>query len=511
MFSQPPPYEPPPYEPHRYGIPAPDVEFDSSPYVCIKLSEAWIPIVLGALRALIWEFDYDGEETEQIFASEEGKRLLAAFSHGNLMCVGDIMYLLRQSPSDPCQLEQSIDNGQTWTPAFNFRLCLSSKKTFTDPESQAVMGATATAIANVINTYGGDPLVVFTDGAFDQSPDDEFRNGAMCYALNLLLVFLSKMVSDNIDNGTDWWDVAHFVAEALQYTGELILAVGGSALVEAGPQYALAVAAVTVAARYAKQFVEDQQRQPDWTPILSSDAQQALICCAMGTLQGNTPSLGLFSAMFTGCDVPELNADVVALLEYVTESEEVYIAFLDMCQQGFTAIDGGQSFSCGCGDDMIAQDFTAESGSEPGVSYGLGNWVLGDPRAGCGVYSQNVGIVAGNQTSSNWYKQRGVSVTHHSVTGTISRVRAKFDIEWSNYVQLDPGKIGYGGDERSFSIAEVGLGTDRWIERVASRSLSSDPLKFELFCYIRGTDNPVYAGNVVLKRIEIYGSGLSWA
>jgi hypothetical protein len=97
------------------------------------------------------------------------------------------------------------------------------------------------------------------------------------------------------------------------------------------------------------------------------------------------------------------------------------------------------------------------------------------------------------------------------VTGTISRVRAKFDIEWSNYVQLDPGKIGYGGDERSFSIAEVGLGTDRWIERVASRSLSSDPLKFELFCYIRGTDNPVYAGNVVLKRIEIYGSGLSWA
>jgi hypothetical protein len=230
----------------------------------------------------------------------------------------------------------------------------------------------------------------------------------------------------------------------------------------------------------------------------------------MDVLQGNTPSIGLFSSIFTGCSIPDLNADTLELLEYLTENEGVYLSFLKMCQTSFEALAGGQTFACGCGDEMIAAEFTTETGSEPGVLYGMQAWQVMGSRLGCGVYVAETGILAGNQSNAGFTKRRGVAI-YAPVSGTVARVRVNYDMEISNYMDGgEPAAISYGGDQRVFSIVEVGNGNDRWIERVASRVLTSDNLSTEVYCYKHGTDNPAYAGNVRIKRIEIYGSGLSW-
>jgi hypothetical protein len=500
----------PRYAPFSGEIPAPSVAYDAAPYHCLKISEAWVSIVIGALNTLAYECDYVTDEAGQIFAASEARKLILAVAHGNIACVEDIMYLLRQRPGDPCVLEQSVDNGLSWTTAFDYRLCFAAQKTFTEPELQDIIVTANVDVQTLVSIYQDNPINIFTDGTFDQSPDDEFRNGAMCYALNLLIIDLSRMAADRMDNGTDWRDVARFVAVAVKTVGEIILAFGGSTLLSAKPEWFFATAIAIGVADWAIGFIDANDREPDLAPLLSSDVQQALICCAMDVLQGNTPSIGLFSSIFTGCSVPDMNADTLELLEYLTESEDVYLSFLQMCQTSFEALQDGQQFECGCGDEMIAAEFTTESGNEPGVLYGLQAWVLGGANPGCGVYVAESGIHAGNENTADFTKHRGVSI-YAPVTGQVSRVRINYDMEISNRIDGgNPGYIYYGGDQRAFSIVEVGNGNDRWIERVASRSLTSDNVLCEVYCYIAGTTNPQWAGNVRIKRIEIYGSGLSW-
>jgi hypothetical protein len=498
------------YAPFSGEIPSPGVAYDAAPYHCLKISEAWVPIVIGALNALAYECGYVTDEAGQIFAANEAKMLILAVAHGNIACVEDVMYLLRQSPFDPCVLEQSVDNGLSWTTAFDYRRCFAKQKTFTEPELHDIIVTANVDVQALITIYQNDPVNIFTDGTFDQGPDDELRNGAMCYALNLLIVDLSQMAADRMNNGTDWRDVARFVAVAVKTVGEIILAFGGSVLLSTKPEWFYATAVAVGVSNWAIGFIDANDREPDLVPLLSSDVQQALICCAMGVLQGNTPSIGLFSSIFTGCSVPDMNADTLELLEYLTENEGVYLSFLQMCQTSFEALGGGQTFACGCGDEMIAADFTTETGSEPGVLYGIAAWQVMSSRLGCGVYVAETGILAGNQSNAGFTKRRGVAI-YAPVSGTVARVRVNYDMEISNYMDGgEPAAISYGGDQRVFSIVEVGNGNDRWIERVASRVLTSDNLSAEVYCYKRGTDNPAYAGNVRIKRIEIYGSGLSW-
>lgn len=494
---------------HAAPAQAPTHDPEDTPSRCYRINTDYIPFLIALCDYYVWPDAFSGDAAARELAASRFVNLQILLMAGNIDCIGDeYMYLLRQSQNDPCVLEQSIDGGLSWTTAFNYRLCFASQRVYTEGELNTInvnAHAEATALAAI---YQDDPINIFTDGEFDQGPDDEFRNKAMCYALNILVIQLSKMAETHIDDGTDWWDIAHTVAAAIRDIGTLILGAAGSGLTAIKPEWALAVVIATAMAKWAADWTEDEGADPDLSPILDSDVQQALVCCAMGVLQGDTPSVGLFASMFDSCSIPDLNADVQSLLNYLTEIEDVYLSFLDMCQKGFEAIDGGQSFNCGCGEELIRYDFRSESGSEPDTLYGLQSWVLGAANPGCGVYVQNTGVVQGNETTQDWTKHRGVSMKH-PMSGTVSRLRINFDIALSNYI--DGGKDGfiyYGGDQRQFTIAEVGNGNDRWIERVASRVLSSDDLLCEVYCYIRGTSNPQWAGTVTIKQIEVYGSNL---
>lgn len=61
-------------------------------------------------------------------------------------------FQLRQNPADPCQLQQSLDGGETWSLAFDYTLC-SSVITIPSPYPGSETGASDAAAAAVHNTF----------------------------------------------------------------------------------------------------------------------------------------------------------------------------------------------------------------------------------------------------------------------------------------------------------------------------------------------------------------------
>lgn len=73
-------------------------------------------------RGRLWRDHIEYDHMIDILAA------LAFIDNPNLspcyQCEGDDMYLLRQNPANPCQLQQSTDGGVNWSLAFDYELCL---------------------------------------------------------------------------------------------------------------------------------------------------------------------------------------------------------------------------------------------------------------------------------------------------------------------------------------------------------------------------------------------------
>lgn len=92
-----------------------------------------------------------------------------AFDNGEC---GEMAFRLRQSTTNPCHLEQSIDGGLTWTLAFDYSLCMTGANPLPGSDAPA-----ADAAANLVgHIYAG------IAGLLDQYPDcGDFVNVATQY------------------------------------------------------------------------------------------------------------------------------------------------------------------------------------------------------------------------------------------------------------------------------------------------------------------------------------------
>lgn len=166
------------YAPFIPGIPAPATFHDEAPYICLRLNEEWIPLILGALHVLVWEDLYSGSEAEKQHAAREAGNLLASVAQGNMDCAGDEM-ILRQNTINPCLLEYSVDGGSTWQPAFDYSLCSRNSK-YVTVTNQDIETWNNYSDATMI-TYNGDITNVAPAWQYGD-PDDVWRDMAMCWA-----------------------------------------------------------------------------------------------------------------------------------------------------------------------------------------------------------------------------------------------------------------------------------------------------------------------------------------
>jgi len=498
----------PRYAPFNGWIPSPGVASDSAPYNCVKISQAWIPIVIGALNALVYDVDYDLDEAGNAYAANEARRLILAVAHGNLYCVEDTLYLLRQNSTDPCVLEQSTDGGLTWSTAFDFGLCMGITSPPTMTELTNIVNATATATATLSGLYEGEVSDVCPDCVMDETEADEHRNDAMCYALSVLLATLEETIKAQEKHGIDWKDVARLTAVVLEVGSGLLLAASEIGIVNLDPKVAFGCYAVGILSAVVSQWIDEWGEEPDLTPLLDANVQLQLLCCAQSKLRGNTPSIGIFASIFDSCDIDGMNADTESMLTQLTENAGMYLQFLNFVGAGFDAIDGGQSVDCGCPTEILTFDFTAESGTEENTLYGIQDWEVYPDNAGCGVYTSGQGWVHGNETTADYTRHRGVHIQREGISGTINKVTIVYDMDYVSGLPPYGAVIEFGAQNWQIPRADVPEGTDQEVSRADNQVLDGDTLYCFITCYIKTGPPYQYAGSCKIKKIIIEGQNL---
>lgn len=123
------------YTPWIKPVPAPAISrHDEEPARCIKISEVLIPYLLGMLELARYGHVFTGTDADRtramiVFQDLANALALEDYCEDCPDCSEDAMYLLRQNPNNPCQLQQSTDGGVNWSLAFDYRLCLIEEQT----------------------------------------------------------------------------------------------------------------------------------------------------------------------------------------------------------------------------------------------------------------------------------------------------------------------------------------------------------------------------------------------
>lgn len=117
----------------RNYVPIPRIElpddWEPEGVVCALVPMPDDPQYLAMLVGLIDQLRYSalfGRDPTKTGAAIVARTWAAALKDRPILisdCEGDMPFRLRQSPVNPCILEQSLDGGATWSLAFNYSLC----------------------------------------------------------------------------------------------------------------------------------------------------------------------------------------------------------------------------------------------------------------------------------------------------------------------------------------------------------------------------------------------------
>jgi len=297
-----------------------------------------------------------------------------------------LSYKLRQNPENSCLLEQSLDGGTTWIPAFDYDACFGEMKDQIDhiedlvetihdlvedieagqgDQNTYIYNSTNTQVSNYIqylnNTYNDNVYNIYPQAEYDSSPDDVVRNDTLCVAIDVLGIWVKQMIAQAIENGDfdeGGFNPLKFISDAASViaTGAGLGAVytwwTGAGLAIAAAVGAVA-GAVNVGAGWldsVTDFVIGGGTSEDIENYDLSD----FICCLYDAMKDTTISQALFISSFETCTadmVEESGAGEVlgkALLG-IGSSLNAFLTFLDILSNTFEGVNQGYlSADCNC-------------------------------------------------------------------------------------------------------------------------------------------------------------------
>lgn len=191
------------YAPFLPDIEQPETEWNQAPLVCVKFAQSWVPMILGALEALRWADLYAGDPDRAEKIASQVLDLQLAIMTGNCSDTEVEMYLLRQNAINPCLLEQSVDNGLTWTSAFDFGACLQVAIGQDYSENALAIAQVNVFTHNATEQYDGTLGSVAPDLVHDETPYDDYRRTAICLMVHniVTLVAAAALAHRNSQSG----------------------------------------------------------------------------------------------------------------------------------------------------------------------------------------------------------------------------------------------------------------------------------------------------------------------
>lgn len=495
----------------RLNLPAraPEYAPTDEPAKCYRINSTYIGYILAGIDPFSHPDAFVGtlEEREQAAAHFVDLQIL--LMTGNVSC-GEVDEMrLRQNSNNPCQLEQSFDNGTTWELAFDYGLCFAQQQGY-DLTIVNNNVAQAIAVSNaVIEDWDGTWQQLAPGMDFDLSVTDELRDEAYCFAVQLLFTQIGLMLGVMEESGWSEWDIVEMVARAVSVGSKVILGYIWFAAKAVNPYFLLATAIASVVSAEIADYISDHEEEIVLTDFLTPETQESLICCSMDVIGGMTPAALRFSQMIDVCEDVNLDPAIASTVAALLGTEQVYAAFILCVQQAFEALQGGQRFNCPCAVEMIVFELTTEAGVEPDTHYGEQTWHGAAFDAGCYVYVPEGGVFFGDEITGDYINYRGVSM---SIDGVFGEVRS-VEIQGNLALGIGSGSdnavgIIYGGDRRTWTRAEADVGLDSRHKRTAYRLLDDGTITVVLRSDVRYGTEGTRAGSCMIARVIIRGKDL---
>lgn len=368
----------------------------------------------------------------------------------------------RQNPSNPCQLQQSFNNGISWSLAFDYSLCGSG-----EPETTLTdILAAIQALQDLLELYNGDVTNISDDLVYGDS-DDGIRDNALCFAVGLYLDALYSSLRNaaeksNSGQNPTWQQQTSWALEATA------LGVGAVAALTPGLNLAVLGTIGLGAAFGALGFdIWDAYISSEEPPVFEDYDLSNWQCCITGELSGSTISQASFALALQTCLVPAdlPGREIIELaIQNISLDEKQFVAFLKLLADVTTSALDGVELPCPCDpENCIEIDFESELDPDPVVVHPSSEFVNG-----VGIRSLDVGGVAAGRL----YWSSPVVVT-------------SIEIEWRRPKNVPPGS---GGNNCTIidisnggyvSIGNTGsTGTAGRVTTVFDTSRAMDALQF---------------------------------
>jgi hypothetical protein len=373
----------------KKALTPPSVGMFDSPTACVQVNLEWSSHVIGALESLSQMDSWRGNDLTQFQALQEVEKLFNALAVES-DCESDMPTLLRQNPTNSCLLEYSIDNGATWSLAFDYSLCIGETVqntientinqgdiyTFINDSTEYIYllrkEYRTTYNLTINNMY---PSLVVPVG---QQPSD-FNEDALCYLCNDFVDSTSAMFvqainekNDNVGANQSSLFLA-VIGVGLAIIG--VMATGGIGLLWGSVAITGAAAAAAVGGFYysianvvSNLVLNGDELAYDYayTAFQNATARRRVACCMYNNMIG-LPSQAEFEASLSGCDFePDSDEEKIrtALSDVIANGGlEVYLTFIDMYAGIAQGMEDGDidPYECLCEEWCYLFDFTVDS------------------------------------------------------------------------------------------------------------------------------------------------------
>lgn len=320
---------------HRFAMPTASINDD--PLYCIKVNGEYRTALLGMLQVFEWLARWEsGVDAGKL--DKEASLLYQAIVNAPI-CQGEMM--LRQNPSDVCQLQQSFDGGETWTLAFDYGLCLPDwAKGVLDGINLLRDNLWSNQTPTQINPNAPTDTWVHTSG--DTQAESELRLQALCYAVR-------KVVDIAFDQMVAAYNQDMTLINAAEVTLGILAALTAFEGVTAWIAFG---AAMGIASLEAAQIMVAQD-----VAILNTEANRAAVACElMQALQARPVSAFALCTALSDAGTVCFSADVQralilmrATLENDEQCQSLYTGFVDALGNAHLAYKAGLlNASCTC-------------------------------------------------------------------------------------------------------------------------------------------------------------------
>jgi hypothetical protein len=304
--------------------------FDAPVACCIELNQLWSSHVIGALGALVQPDAWTGDAEEIDRATQEIEKFVNRLVQP---CEEDCgVYRLRQNPSNPCQLQQSVDGGTSWTLAFDFSLC-QAVPTQTQVTNYYTTNVTQLQqiYQNFVNNYTDNITDLYPDLGYDATSEDDRRDQALCFAAGEFVRNVCEQAIrawDELETSLNNVRVAIVIAAGIAALIGIVTTGGAAspALATLAGQAALWAAGLNLGAAVGEalytQLVNSNRENYE-----NLEARQEVVCCLYNALKGANVNLDVFKTALDGCT---FTGDAEAIRQYaliLLDQDVTYAAF----------------------------------------------------------------------------------------------------------------------------------------------------------------------------------------